>query len=73
VYGYILLRASWIRYVDWSLTFSLTLVILGLVSGVEFTSLFASIVAALVLTLAGFHGEAWYIEKIGWYVHVEAC
>jgi bacteriorhodopsin len=67
VYSRLLHQHYWTRYVDWSLTIPLTLVMLSLVAELDATSIFAIVVAAVIMVLTSFIGMFSHNKStIGW-------
>lgn len=56
VYARLMHQHYWTRYLDWSLTIPLILVMLSLVAGIDATSIFAVVVSAVIMILTGFLG-----------------
>lgn len=70
IYERILYQVYWARYVDWTLTLPLTLLIISMISGLDLASVFAVVVAAFIMVLSGFFSMASHNkgEKFGWLV-----
>lgn len=60
----------WARYVDWTLTFPILLLNLGLLAGINGANTLMAIIASVIMTLSGLFsafGKTHTAQKWGWF------